>query len=290
MFGELKIVPSVASGLGDLGQQQGEAASFHWKWYYSASGFVIWLVLILALVLPKANHDKRVLLILLTLVVVNLIWWLFMKFAGMNSTDAREFSLIFHSMAVSVTVLWLIANYFMRFGGAIRFLLSFGIVVIVAGLGTLSYSTEFSNETAMFLALFIFMALTMLVAIALSRRLCGGKYRPVCFMLWLALWILLGSMFAMFGFIIVGSIIMSSGPDFSVAILMFTLAGLIFGLCLYVLNLPFMILGFASSFFRERLCVCLRLKPMPVASKQADIGRINEQNPGTEMPEKGDSA
>lgn len=242
-------------------------------------GLAVWLALILALVIPKANHDIRVLLILLPLVIVNLLWWLFMKFAGMNPTDTREFSLIFHSMAVGVTVLWLIANYFIRYRGAVRFLLSFGTVVIIAGLGTLSYFTEFSKETTMFLALFIFMALTMLVAITLSRRLCRGKYRPVCFILWLALWTLLGSMFATFGFIIVGSMIMSSGPDLSVAILMFTLAGLIFGLVLYVLNLPFMILGFAHPFFRERFCACLRLKSMPTTHGQADADRLGGQSP-----------
>ncbi len=244
-------------------------------------GLAIWLVLILALIVPKANHDIRVLLILLPLVIVNLLWWLFMKFTGMNSTDAQEFSLIFQSMAVGMTVLWLITNYFVRFGGAIRFLLSFVTVVIVAGLGTLSYSTEFSNETAMFIVLFILMVLTMLTAITLSRRLCGGKYRPVCFMLWLVLWMLLVSLIATLGFLIVALMVTSSGPSLSEMILMFALAGLIFGLCLYVLNLPFMILGFAHPFFRKRFLACLRLKPMPVAQKQVDYG--------TEIPEKGDS-
>jgi hypothetical protein len=240
-------------------------------------GLAVWLALILALVIPKANHDIRVLLILLPLVTVNLLWWLFMKFAGMNSVDAQEFSLIFTSMAVGVTVLWLIANYFVRFGGAVRFLLSFGTMVIIATLSTLSYVTEFSDETTMFLALFVFMALTMLVAITLSRRLCGGKYRPVCFMLWLALWTLLGSTFATFGFLIVASMIMSSGPDLAEAILMLTLAGLILGLALYVLNLPFMILGFAHPFFRERFCACLRLKSIPTTAGRTDSDRLNEQ-------------
>ena len=210
----------------------------------------------------------------------------------MPSSVALQYDILFRSILIGISVLWLMANYLPKFGGAIRFLLSFGTVVIVAGLGTLSYSTEFSNETAMFLALFIFMALTMLVAMTLSRILCGRKYRPVCFMLWLALWILLSSMVAMFGFIIVGSIIMSGGPDFSEPnlILMLIMSGLVFGLCLYILNLPFMILGFTSSFFRERFCACLGLKPIPADPKQVDTSLINEQNPGTEMSDKGDSA
>ena len=273
-----------------MGSRQGEAVSFNWKWYYSASGLAIWLALILAFVVPGANRDVRTLLILMPLIIVYLLWWLFMKFAGMNPTDVQEFGIIFNSMAVSLTFLWLIAKWFARFGGAIRFLLSFVTVVIVAGLGTLSYSTEFSKEIAIFLALFIFMALTMLVAITLAGRFCGGKYRPVCFMLWLALWMLIASLIATFGFIIVGSIIMSSSPDFSVAILFFILVGSIFGLCFYVLNFPFLILGFVCPFFRERFIACLRLKPNQAVFEQADISRLNEHNPGTEMPEKGGTA
>lgn len=191
-------------------------------------------------------------------------------------------------MAVDVAVLWLTANYFVRFRGAVRFLLSFGTVVIVAGLGTLSYSTEFSNETVMFIVLFIFMTLTMLGAMTLSRRFCSGTYRPVRFMHWLLLWTVICSLVAAFGLFIIFWLLFQSGPVFFEAILMFIVAGLAFGLCLYVLNFPFMILAFSSSFFRERFYVCLRLKPMPAATKQVDIGQLNEQNPGTEMPEKGD--
>ena len=273
MFGRLKIVPS--TDIGQLGPQQGKAAGFDWKWHYSAARWIIWLALILALIAPKANRNIRVLLILAPLIIVNLLWLLFMKFAKMNSTDVQEFTLIFNSMAVAVTVLWLIANSFTRFGSAIRFLLSFGTVMIVAGLGPWSYFAEFSSEMALFLALLVFMALTMLAAITLSRRLCGGKYRPVCFMLWLALWMLLGSFVATLGFLIVASIITSSGQGLSELILMFALAGMIFGLCLYVLNLPFMILGFAHPFFRERFCACLRLKETLAVTQQADLGRIN---------------
>ena len=198
----------------------------------------------------------------------------------MNSTNALEFGIAFNSMAVGVTVLWLVAHYFKRFGGAIRFLLSFVTVVLVAGLGTLAYSTDFSAEMALFLTLFVFMAFTILIAITLSRRFCRGTYRPVRFLLWLALWMLLGSFVAMSGFIIVGSIIFSSGPDSAEAILVFLFAGSIFGLFLYVLNLPFLILGFAHPFFRERFRACLRLKSVAttVESEVSSDGMNDRQS------------
>ena len=253
------------ANLGDAGPQQGEAVNFNWKWSYSAPGLVIWLALILALVLPKANRDLRILLIFIPLVIVNLLWLAFKEISGMPSSSASQFDTVFHSMAVGIAVWWLVANYFDRFRGFVRFLMAFGTLVAVACLGILSYSTEFSNEAALLLALFAFLAITMLGATTTAGKLCRGKYRPLCFMLWLALWTILGSLFATFGFFIVGTFIMSSGsgPDILQAILMLSFVGLILGLFLYVLNLPFMILGFANPFFRERFNTCLRLKLMP---------------------------
>jgi len=245
------------------------------------------VVLILALAVPKANRNIHALWIFVPLLVLNLLYFAFKKISGMPSSVALQFDILFRSMLIGISVLWLLANYIVRFGGVVRFLLSFGTVVIVAGLGILSYSTEVSSQTALFLILFVFMTLTILVAITLSRRLCRGIYRPVRLMLWLALCTLIVSLVTMFVYIIVGSIIMSSQPDISVSI--YILPGLIFGLILYVLNLPFMILGFTSSFFRERFCACLNLIPVPAAPEKTDIGRINRQNPGTEINEKEDS-
>ena len=255
-----------SADLGDLGPQHGEAVNFNWKWLYSAHGVVIWLALILAIVIPKANRDLRILLIFVPLVIVNLLWLAFKEVSKMPSSSASQFDTIFNAMAVGIAVLWLVAKYFDRFGGFVRFLMSFGTLVAVACLGILSYSTEFSKEAAIFLATLVFFSITVIGATATAGRLCRGKYRPLCFMLWLALWTILGSLFAMFGFFLVGTLIMSSGgpgPDIRQAIMMLTLVGLFFGLFLYVLNLPFMILGFANPFFRERFNTCLRLKLMP---------------------------
>jgi hypothetical protein len=133
------------------------------------------------------------------------------------------------------------------------------------------------------------MALTMLIAITISRRFCGDTYRPIRFLLWLVLWILIIGFLTSSAFFVIGFVVFSSGPGSCLAILIFIFSGLIFGLSLYVLNLPFLILGFVHPFFRERLCECLRLKPVPMALHQADIDLFDEENLGKEMPEKGGS-
>lgn len=268
-----------SANLGNVGPQQGEAVNYNWKWSYSAPGYVIWLVLILAIVFPKANHNPRILLILVPLVIVNLLWLVLKQASSMSSSNASQFDTIFYSMAVGIAVLWLIVNYFEKFGGIVRFLLSFVTVVIIAGLGTLSYSTEFSNEMVLFLAFFAFLAITILSATTAAGKLCNWKYRPPRFMLWMAVWMLLVSLITTFGFFIVGTLIMSSGsrPDILEAIKMLTIVGLIIGLCLYVFNLPFMILGFANPFFRERFCACLFPRSIPTTEAHSNTNRPHQE-------------
>ena len=71
-MGELRLVPEAE--LGDLGPKQGEAIPFEWKWSYSAPALLVWLALILALVLPRANRDLRVLWIFVPLALVAAVY------------------------------------------------------------------------------------------------------------------------------------------------------------------------------------------------------------------------
>jgi hypothetical protein len=271
-------VPSAAAGLGDLGRQQGQATTYDWKWYYSAAGMLVWLALIFALLVPKANRKVHVLWILAPVLILNLLWMVFKEVVGMPSSAASQFDALVQAMVIGIAVLWLVAEYFDKFGWFFRILASVGTLVAIACLGVLSYSIEISNETALFFTLLVLVALTMLVAIALSQRLCGGKYYPVRFMLWLALWTLLGSWVAMLGFIIIGSIITSGGPHLSEGILIVVFGGSMFGVGLYVLNLPFMILGFANPFFRERFCASLDLKSIrPPAVPEAHVSNTQPE-------------
>ncbi len=242
------------------------------------------MALILAFVVPRANHNLRILWILVPLVIVNLAWLAFKRLTGMPSSSESQFDTVFHSIAVGVTVLWLAAKYLDGFAGFVRFLMSFGILMVVTCIGILSYSVEFSNETGVFLALFVFMAITMLVAMALSQRLCRGTYRPIRFMLWMALWIVLTSWITMLGFVVAVSAILSSWPGFPEGIWIVVLGGSIFGATLYVLNFPFMILSFVNPFFRERFCACLGLRPASAITgfeARADRPNAHDTEPKT---------
>ncbi|MEK7996264.1 MAG: hypothetical protein AAB403_20885, partial [Planctomycetota bacterium] len=59
--------------------------------------------------------------------------------------------------------------------------------------------------------------------------------------------------------------------------------GLVLAACVYVINLPYMILALGSPFFRERFYACLRLKSMPSAlitqmDKNPQVASFCEEN------------
>ena len=262
-----------------MGPQQGEAADCNWKWHYSAPGFAIWLVLILAAALPKANHNVQVLWIFVPLVVVNLLWLAFKKASDMPSTVAIYYDTLFQSMVIGLAVLWLVSNYPKKLSGAARFFFAFGIVLTVESLGTLPYYIAYSRDTFMFSVLFVVITLALLLAMTLSGILCRKRYAPGRFMLWLALWILLECILSISVFHIAIRLTISSIPSWSYllqVLLSAIITGSIFGLLVYMLNLPFMILGFAHPFFRKRYCLCLGLKPATLIS-EIEVGCIGRK-------------
>ena len=124
--------------------------------------------------------------------------------------------------------------------------------------------TAFSREVALFLVMLAFLSLTVLVATTIAGRLCRGRYRLVCYMLWLGLWSVLASMVGMSGFYIVGSLVMSGRLEANSLqmLLILSVYGGVVGAFLYLLNLPFMILAFVNPLFRERFSTSLRLEPV----------------------------
>ena len=114
---------------------------------------------------------------------------------------------------------------------------------------------------------YVVFALALLLPMSLSSRCCGKVYAPRRFMLWLLLWTpltLAAVMLLFFGGValFVG---LSTGQQGLLHILiivpMIALMSGIYGVLLYLINLPFMLLAFRSSFYRERFCKVFGLQP-----------------------------
>jgi hypothetical protein len=229
---------------------------------------MLWLALAFVFMVIKENHNYRTLSILVSLLIVNLMWLLFKKLTRMPSSSAIQFDALFHSLMVGLAVLWLIANKLKEFRGIVRFLIALGIMVIISSLGILSLYMGFESRKRTFLMLLMLAFITgaILLSFIISGKFCRKKYRPLAFLLWLGLWLPLCSVIALILFTGIGLAIMGSGPTLKQAMTQIPIVGLIMGLFLYILNLPFMILGFVHPFFRERFCACLNLKSMPAVT------------------------
>jgi amino acid transporter len=175
------------------------------------------------------------------------------------SPSEIEINLTFQCFAIGLTVLWLTAHKFRKLHGLLRFLLYLAIMVLVLLLGFFSSLSDFNNRTAMVLLLFIPTTIAMLFGFACAGKFCRKKYRPKAFMLWSLLSMPICGIIAMMGYIISVMVFMNETPPKEIFIQVF-IVGLIVGLLLYALNLPFLIVGFVSPFYRERFCDFLRLK------------------------------
>ena len=244
----------------------------------------MWLALTLAITLPKTNRDGRILLILVPLAIVNLLYVAMKRLSGMPPAAALQFDTFFQSLAVGVAVLWLLAPRLASLSGFVRFLMSLGIVAGVALLGALSIGLNASEQTMVMSLFLVLVEAVLLLAIVAAARLCHWRYRPGRFMLWLGLCEATANTLAMLAFVLIGTTVtLSRPPNIWTAIPQIVLVGLIFGLCLYVLTLPFMILGFANPFFRDRMRACLNLntpaEPLG-SSTPSDQDGAAPDNPG----------
>jgi hypothetical protein len=240
------------------------------------------VVLVLAIILVKANRNPHALLILVPLLTLNLLWSILEKTGLLSSSTMAGFDQVVVSLIVGIAVLWLLCH---KLGNRNRFiilLLAFVIMAFVGLIGAASYGiTEFSGEIAAIMVIFATLSVTMLLGFVLSGWSCRKCYSGLRFMLWLAVWTVAVNIAVVLGYVGIGIVITSiSGgymPPYWI-LLMVVGVGLVFGLCVYVINLPFMILALRCGFFRERFYACLRLKSMSTTVVQADADQFSEQS------------
>ena len=225
----------------------------------------------------KDNRNYRAIFILISLIIVSFVWLLFKRIVGMPSSSAYQFDVLFSSFVIGLTVLWLTAHKLGKFRGFVRFLLCLAVMIIIVLLGMFPSLIDFDRTIAIMLVMYCFVAGVMLLGFAVVRKLCKNRYRPKAFMLWLALCLPVCGIIALVGYIIVAMIIVQDVPPLQIIPLIF-IYGLIIGLLLYIINLPFMIVAFMSPFYRERFCACLKLKPKKLINELENIQLNNHKN------------
>ncbi len=284
----MNIVAS--ADIGELGQKEGTAVVYNWRWYYSIPGLSLWVVLIAAFIFIKANRNPQALLILVPLLILNLLWLAFKKVMGFGSADIEMLGMVFNSLVVSITVLWLFAHKLGNRNRFVTFLLALALMAVLGLVGAISYcGLTFSQQTGGEVIILAMLALAMLLGFVLTGWQCRNRYSGLRFVLYLALWTVAVCLASTLVFYPTVFIIQQVPVPISTVLLVALIAGLAFGAFLYVIVFPFMILALRSSFFRERFYACLRLKSMPTAIVQADTDLPGEQNPDPGTSENGGS-
>ena len=252
--------------LGKLGPSQGKPVGVTWRWWYHLPYLALWMILGLALIVPKANRHRQAWLILIPFFLVLALWQMPVRLISMPSSSAGFFGVLAMSLAMAWTVVWLLGHRLARGGRPASFFLT---LILMLAIGLWAHVGDYGFEldsvmlqSAIFFGIF---ALALLIAMGLARRCCRRQYRPGLFMVWLVLWMLLVPVALMT--LVAGIMVITVSRQFNPVMLLgvlfaaaFTSGFLAAGL--YLFNLPFMILAFKSSFYRERLQTVFGLQPV----------------------------
>lgn len=161
------------------------------------------------------------------------------------------FSQILNSVLFGFAATWLLSPYLVR---KFRILTFLSFVFALELVSVLTYAIrvfgEWSFTDAPFLVSLLLMSFGLSIALALAALVCRKRYRPVWFSVSVLLWLLLGLTALASPFVFFASM----GNGMSLA----EMAGDVFKGVLsatggmFVLVLPYLILSFTNSFYRER--------------------------------------
>jgi hypothetical protein len=247
------------------------------------------VVLLGAIILVKANRHPRAIPILLPLLIINLLWFAMTSLLHFPSSARMQFGPIIVSYTAAIAVLWLCAHKLGNRNRFVTFLLASGVAAGLCLVGIVSYlGWGFSREAVASLIVLAVMVLVGLLAFALAGWCCRSHYGPVRFMLYLALWTALVGLATTVSVYATVFLLQQAPVSFFIVLLVAGSGGLVLGVCIYVINLSYMVFALRSPFFRERFYTCLRLGSMHTTlGSHVDLNPLNEQSMSTETSRNG---
>jgi hypothetical protein len=243
-----------------------DPAIVDWHWYYPAAPLSPWALIALLLVIPKANRNRQAWLILIPLVVVLLVWSVLTLLFGMAVGAQEQMGCLVTSAAIAWAAVWLLGHWL---GSRYSTLTFFSILAIMVAVGALTFFCSgegdgVSMPLAAFAIYYGVMAVGLVAAMMLAGRSCRKRFSGIRFGLWLLLWVGVVTIGLPMLIFLACSVIAQMPRDqfagglIRISIVMAILAGI-----LYAFNLPFLILGMYSAFYRRRLEAMFRVKPIP---------------------------
>jgi hypothetical protein len=274
---ELQIIPS--QELGKAGMREGPPTVFAWRWYYHLVSLAFWALVVLPALLVKENRRWQAWTILIPLGLIVVICQM-LAGLGSQAATAEGLQTFFVTLATAWAAVWLLGFWFasrhgrLRLAAAVTVMLAVGLLSYVCDSGVLKL-----ESLAPLSVPYVGFALALMLPMSLSGWCCRRVYSPRRFMLWLLLWmpVLLAGVMLLFvgGLTLVMGVTAGPAGAFTHILIMvpvMALMGGIYGVLLYLMNLPFMLLAFRNSFYRERFCKVFGLQPAPdLAGAGAEI-------------------
>lgn len=272
----MRIIPSYA--LGALGPGTGEPILYHWHWYYSVPGLALWAILALAMIVPRANRTREVLLILVPVLLVNLVWLAVALIFKPVTSDKETFGMMAQSLAVGSAVLWLLGHVLANCTQRRAIVLALSIALGVALVGVVSV-TDLTKQTIALPSLLGLLMPALVLGYAGAGWMSRRTYRSTRFILLLAAWTVAFCAVGVPLWFLLGSAMTANWPTHLLPALgIFLLAGSISGACVFLVSLSFVLVGLRSPLFRPRLFACLALPPGPSPGDNVAVADLREES------------
>jgi hypothetical protein len=281
LAGELTVV--AYADLGGLGAKQGPPTHFVWRWPNLLPLLLPWLVVLALLALPSNRSAQAWLLWVPLGALALLTMGLQTAFGTEDHQGIAAFIQSVCSVAFGLAAIWLLGAPLARR----RRVVGFGLMALgFAAVGLLAlvvsqaweelWSAVNSDREILWNVLFAAVLSGGVYAGALSAagRMCRKQFGVVRARLWVLFW--LWPMWVVAVALLMGLNMVAF--DEGLPLMILPIASVVLTLISFALVLPFLILSFASSFYRERFKHLLRLptvdpspvpaNPLPVADQQ----------------------
>jgi hypothetical protein len=256
----------VSQAIGALGAEEGTPVPIHGRWYYHVPALPLWALILLLLVVPKANRHRQAWLILIPPMLLIALWQLLARLVSMPD-ESETTGLLLLSLAVGWSAVWLLGHLLGRRSRIVTFFLMLGLMLAIGVSYCNVYLSAEPGDLRGELVGYGLAAALLLLPIMLAARSCRERYSPRRFLGRLLAWTLaiasvvpLGYAFTILSLLIVG--LAGWGAEIEPLerplliwhpmIIMIVGALLATG-ALYLFHLPFLILAFKSPFYHERL-------------------------------------
>jgi hypothetical protein len=274
----LRVV--VTQDLGDNGVVECDPVEFPWRFYYAVPTWPIWAIILLLLILPKANRKPQAWLIFIPVIGIMLAWRMLAQLFGLPDVAMTESGSILFTWILANGVIWLCGFAFSESSRIINFIL---IVIVTAVVALASiYGHDYSDSRdympmAIYSLLFV---LSQTTAIMIASWLCRKKYSAKKFMALLFLAMLVCTLLIGIFLVIVTMLASGGGKHIPFIIVTASIMMLVEALILYIINLPFMLLVFNNSFYRERFKRMYKIQTQvePLVDAQPVDAIVNDKN------------